>query len=314
MCRSAEALGRLTLPGGDSRTHAAVPRPEDLQLASSGGCIDIPPGARVTVRQAFRNTSVVTYGAADAPSLVVPNADFRPVGTSDATVPDGTVAAGNGVAPAGYTVAQRLPVAGPGSDALVVLEDRRLTPRLRERFWGNGGAETQLDEHDPLADEFHLHPLLNARLQLLSARGQVLGETREDYPLARIEPAPLHGLPVPTVLFTVDMSAGFGGFSGPATVLLTPTTQGLAPVQFVPERGGKPETLGLARTLHSGWSIVPACHGGTEELEEADCPGGGGAHLTLGTYRFHDGQWHLSERQGAECGDVEEMPPRSAFP
>ena len=80
MCRSAEALGRLTLPGGDSRTHAARPRPEDLQLADSGGCVDIPPGARVRVRQAFHNTSIVSTGAADATPMVVPNADFRPAG------------------------------------------------------------------------------------------------------------------------------------------------------------------------------------------------------------------------------------------
>ena len=101
----------------------------------------------------------------------------------------------------------------------------------------------------------------------------------------------MRGPPTPTFLFTVDMSAGWGGFSGPATWLLTPATTQLAPVPFVPEGKGKGGEIGLASTLHAGWRIVPPRRGGSEEIESAYCPGGAEvAALTLGTYRFHDGQ------------------------
>ncbi|MDP9097272.1 MAG: hypothetical protein M3N26_12095, partial [Pseudomonadota bacterium] len=49
MCVSTDALARLTLPSGESRTHVPAPRPNDLRVAAAGGCIDIPPGARVQV-------------------------------------------------------------------------------------------------------------------------------------------------------------------------------------------------------------------------------------------------------------------------
>ena len=314
MCHSADALGRLTLPSGDSRTHAATRKPEDMALAASGGCIDILPGARVTVRQAFHNTSIVSYGAADVPPYVVPNVDFQPdgpVGAAGAAVLSETAA----VAPAGYVAVQRIPVADPGSRSLVLLEDRRLTPRLRETLWGTGGVDMALDEHDSLVADVRRHPLLNARLQLLSPVGAVLAETRTEYPLARIEAAPIHGLPTPAVVFTVDESAGWGGFSGPATTLLAPATTQLAPVQSVAEENGKSSGIQLASTLHAGWRVVPARHGGPEEIESAYCPGGNEVQvLTLWTYRFHDGQWHRAERRGGVCADLETMPPRSAFP
>ena len=284
--------------------------------------MDIPPGTRVTVRQAFHNTSIVSTGAADATPMVVPNADFRPADATEAATPTpaSNMASGpSGPGPApppGYTVVQRLAVAGPGSPVLVVLEDRRLTSKLREEAWGAGPPDMQLDPHDPLSAQLAHAPFLPTRLQLLSPTGQVLAETREkDYPLARVEPAPIHGLPVPTFFYTVDMSAGFGGFSGPATVLLTPTTRGLTPVQVVPDRGGKPDTLGFMSTLHAQSAIVPARRSGPEEIEVAVCdrttPNG---RLTLYTSRFLNGQWHRAERNGGACDDVEVMPPRSAFP
>ncbi len=322
MCRSAEALGRLTLPDGDSRTHAASPRPQDLRAAAEGGCVDLAPGTTVTVRQAFRNTSIVTTGAVDGTPMVVPNVDFRPADATAAATPapaSGMASGNPGPGPApppGYAVVQRLAVAGPGSPVLVVLEDLRLTPKLRREAWGSGPPDMQLDPHDPLSAQLVHAPFLPARLQLLSPTGQVLAETREkDYPLAMVEPAPIHGLPVPTVFYTVDMSAGMGGFSGPATVLLTPTTSGLTPVQVLPDKGGRPDTLGFMNTLHAQSAIVPARRGGPEEIEDAVCdrttPDG---RLVLYTSRFLNGQWHRAERNGGACDDVEVMPPRSAFP
>ena len=315
MCHSADALGRLTLPSGDSRTHAPTRKPEDMALAASGGCIDIPPGARVTVHQAFHNTSIVSYdGAADGSPYVVPNIDFQPSGPASTTETAVSPATG-AAAPPGYAVVQRLALAGSGSDTLVLLEDRRLTSRVREELWGKGDVDIALDEHDLLVAEVKRHPLLNARLQLLSSAGAVVAETRTEHPLAKVQVAPIHGLPAPAVVFTVDESVGMGGFNGPSTTLLSPATRQLAPVQSVSEANGKASDIQLASTMHTGWRIVPARHGGPEEIESAYCPGGTEQQvLSLETYRFHDGQWHREERQGGTCEDLEKMPPRSAFP
>ena len=303
MCHSAAALATLTLPNGDSRTHRTA-RPADSTTAAAGGCIDIPLGARVTVLQAFHNTSIVTYGPSGTPPYVIPNIDFQPGGGA----PQASAA--------GYAIVQRIAITGPTSGTLVLKEDRRLTPKLRQSVWGYGGnLDMVLPQNDPLLAETRRRPLLNARLEWLSPDGKTLAETGTTYPLAKIDVAPIHGLPAPAIMFTVDESAGFGGFSGPVTTFLSPATTKLAPIQVIVDATGKTDELGFMSSLHSEWQIAPARHGATQEIESAHCPGGGEVQvLTLRTDRFRDGQWHRSERRGNSCNDLEVMPPRNAFP
>ncbi len=85
MCTSAEALARLTLPDGSSRTAVAAPEPRHVALKAAGGCVDIPRGARVAVNRSYRNTSIGTHDPGDGRGLrefVVPNIDFRPLPNS----------------------------------------------------------------------------------------------------------------------------------------------------------------------------------------------------------------------------------------
>ncbi len=83
MCASAEALAKLTLPDGSSRTASARPRPEDLRIKAEGGCLDLRPGSsRVMVVEAYHLTSKVTSDPGDgggARLFIVPNIDFEPV-------------------------------------------------------------------------------------------------------------------------------------------------------------------------------------------------------------------------------------------
>lgn len=72
-----------------------------------------------------------------------------------------------------------MPVAGPGLEALVVLLDRRLNPKLRADMWGStDDVGMALDAHDPLQANFARRPVLSARLQLVSHSGQGLAERR----------------------------------------------------------------------------------------------------------------------------------------
>ncbi len=308
MCASSDALARLTLPSGDSRTHGAAARPDDLSAAVSGGCIDIPLGARVQVQQAFRNTSRVIYAGPDAPAggvVTVPNVDFAPVGAAPAS--------GAG-APAGYAVAQR--VAAGGGMTLVLLQDSRITPAIRDAMEPSGGDPDQAFADAPrLRAEFNARPLKDGQLLLLASDGSVTGRTQLDRPFASIKPAPLHGLPVPTFLFEVNESGGTGS-TGPITQLLAPVQLGLMPVQAVPDQGGPSKPINLAATIHEMWRIAPARKGGTEQIEYVVCSirTNGMGPMYLMTYRFHDGRWTSATRIQGECGELEEFPDRRLFP
>ena len=322
MCTSPEALGRLTLPGGESRTHLPSPTAGDLGLAASGGCIDIPLGARVTVQRAFKNTSVVTYAGEGAPpgsTMIVPNVDFRPAAEAAATQAPAPAGPGGPAfaLPGGYSVAQRVPAGGPDGDVLVILQDRRITPAMRELAKGNGGDPYMMfDQGSPLAAEFTRRPFLNAQLLLVSASGATVARKQLERPLATVEPAPLHGLPAPTFLFTVDYSIGMGGYNGPAAQLLVPSERRLDPVEAVTDRGGSAGPIYLGRTMHAGWQIVPSRGGTTEEIEVVYCQvGNNDQRLQMyQTYRFRDGRWTVTSRLHGECSEIEAFPARREFP
>lgn len=223
MCVSADALAKLILHNGDSRTHAPAPRPQDLAVAAAGGCIDIPPGARVTVQQEFNNTSIATYNGPGAPPggrMIVANVDFASA-TSSSTPPPPSFTAPSFTAPTGYAVAQRQPM-GPDGNVLVLLQDRRLTPVLRDKLWGRGGSGNALEPNDPLLADLNHKPLLSAQLLQLSADGQVIAQRLLDSPLAKLEPAPQRGLPWPAFLVTVDHSAGTSSSDAPGADQLAP--------------------------------------------------------------------------------------------
>jgi hypothetical protein len=86
MCTSTQALARLTLPDGNSRSHGDTATPAQLTEAQAGGCVDIQPGMTVSVQTAHKNTSVVSYqrpGSNAQETFVIPNVDFVPVFAED---------------------------------------------------------------------------------------------------------------------------------------------------------------------------------------------------------------------------------------
>jgi hypothetical protein len=127
MCISAQAVAKLTLPNGDSRTHEPIVLPEDLVVAASGGCVDIPLGVRFTAHHSLGTTSAVDYGPSTLRLFVVPNIDLRSV----PALPKGA-AARSVISPPSVppdrVVTERLPVDGIGRDVLVMREDERATP------------------------------------------------------------------------------------------------------------------------------------------------------------------------------------------
>ncbi|SDZ57459.1 hypothetical protein [Pseudomonas sp. NFIX28] len=223
----------------------------------------------------------------------------------------GLAAASQEDAPHGYRIAQELLV-GDGT-VLEVLEDRRITAQLHAQSWGSGLDEETFDES---TDSEH-QPQLEARVRLVSDFGEVLAEQALGYPLAKVEKAPLSGLPYPAFFLTVDQTAPLGTYSGPATQILLPTQSRLEPVRYRAE-DGKQHPLVMAQTGKAAWQILPSASGATESIAQvssAPASEGDDFVITYRIYRWVDGQWIASSRQQPGYWDMEsEFPAPSAFP
>ena len=79
MCTSAEALAKLTLPDGSSRSALRGASPEYKRVAKAGGCVAIGKNIVVDTEAIRKNTSIVTYHPFDSIEegrFYVPNIDF----------------------------------------------------------------------------------------------------------------------------------------------------------------------------------------------------------------------------------------------
>jgi hypothetical protein len=310
MCKSSEILGKLTLNDGDSRTHVHPVRSDDLAAASAGGCIDIPPGAVVSLQQAYRNTSVVLYPSARGDVYTVPNVDFARANDAEesTTSPKGI--------PTGYRVAEQISAGEPDGVTFVILEDSRITPSMRKQMWSQtDDPDILFDPGSPQAREFAQHPFRNARLRLMDPSGAIAAEKAFTEPLAEIKPASLRGMPAPTFFLTVDYSTGAGGFSGPDTMILVPSAAKLEPLHYLSDYERKSVEINLGQTLHAGWKVVRG-RSGADEIEVVGCRGNGGSQSVsvYETLRLQGGQWVGRSRQQPECEEIEVFPDRKNFP
>ncbi|WP_191486257.1 hypothetical protein [Pseudomonas sp. FEN] len=216
--------------------------------------------------------------------------------------------------PAGYRVAQQLPI--DGGQVLEILEDVRITPDLHGALWGNG-ADPENFEDEVLAADVERTPFVEAQVRLLATDGEALEKQNLGYPLATVEKAPLVGMPAPAFFLTIDETAPMGSYSGPATQVLMPLAGKLNTTLYrTPE--GKSEALFLAQTGKAAWQVgEPSADGVAQIQQVSSSPEGEDEEFvtTYRTYRFQDGAWQLSSRQEPGYWDTEsDFPLRSAFP
>lgn len=214
--------------------------------------------------------------------------------------------------PAGYRLAQKR-VTAEGSE-LQVLEDQRISAQMHKDNWGNGQLEDAFDEPGDLAD----HPLLEARLRLVSSAGDEIAHEDLGYPLAQIKKATLKGLPEPAYFLTIDETAPMGTYSGPATQLLQPAKQQLKPMSYR-NADGKVQPLTLAHTGKADWKVATPATGGVDELLQVSSFMEGDSEddftTRYQTYRFVDGLWQGASIQKKGYWDMDsEFPARAAFP
>ena len=82
MCTSPDALAKLSLPDGSSRTAAANVAPAVQAIARAGNCVDFPVGNVVLLLTHRNNTSVVRSdtlsGDGVLDTFIIPNIDYAP--------------------------------------------------------------------------------------------------------------------------------------------------------------------------------------------------------------------------------------------
>ncbi len=82
MCVSADALAKLSLPDGSSRTAAPNVSPAIQVIARDGNCVDFPASNVVILLTARKNTSIVRSDSLSGDGVletyIIPNIDYAP--------------------------------------------------------------------------------------------------------------------------------------------------------------------------------------------------------------------------------------------
>jgi hypothetical protein len=235
--------------------------------------------------------------------------------------------------PTGYAVHVDYPLThGPDRVAgrLELLEDARIRPAMRTAIADAVGGDPCADSPPPALQSLcgtagrpaHLQPAL---LRLLDDRGHVVAERTAERPLAELTDARLYGTERRTFLFTVDLSAGIGSYSGPYTRLAEPDARGFAWLTADGAGGADfaNDTITLVATLKTAWRRAPRADGRGEDLLMVMCrPDLAAADsatdaflLTFERYSFDGGRWVLRKRQERGCYESDEdFPAVTRFP
>ena len=219
-------------------------------------------------------------------------------------------------------VFQRVPLsrAANGIDGeLQLMQDSRLTSSLfRQKVWGFGDLATEDAEvHESVLKD---GPFQKAYVRIVSSDGRALESEPLERPLARLEGVHLYSDNKNTYLVTVDYSAGWGSYSGPATLLAEVKSGRIHWLEATDGRTGKSARISLAATIKSVWKIVPVADGSGKDILEALCRPSFEVYdetfkLIYIRYHFDGKRWVLLEREQKGYSDfMEGFPARSLFP
>lgn len=184
-----------------------------------------------------------------------------------------------------------------GCKNLKLTLDPRITPGELERQWATG---------ESLADT-------PAVLELHGCQGELLDRLTLDAPLAKLDPNPLRGTHLPTVLVTVDLTAPAGSYNGPLTLAIQVENNRLQRAQ-ARAPNGRLEPIHLALTGKSAWKKTSS-HG-VDQLLSVRCEPQGG-HFVTSYRRYHPTRHGWRVRVRSETGFWEsdgEFPAPRSFP
>lgn len=225
----------------------------------------------------------------------------------------------------GYAVRASYPLTPPRDrmrGRIELLEDARIDPSMRTAIAESYGADPCAghppDVLNALCDPHHL-PLRPAMLRLVDTSGRVVATRPLERPLADLGVASLYGTERRSYMLTVDLSAGFGSYSGPYTRFAEPDARGFGWVTA--DSAGVTDTLTLVSTLKMAWRLVSDGRGHSADLLLVRCrpdfsvTDSAAFTLTFEHYTFDGARWRLLARREPGCYESDEpFPPRSKFP
>jgi hypothetical protein len=230
--------------------------------------------------------------------------------------------------PAGYAVDVSLPLA-PGPDRmsgrLEVLEDERIRPEMRTAIADAFGDDPCVDRPPAVLESLcraRGQPLRPALLRLKNAHGDIVATRTAARPLAALAMLRLYGTERRTYLFTVDLSAGLGSYSGPFTRLAEPDSSGFGWL-VADSAAVATDTITLISTLKTAWRTWPRRDGRGQDLLMVLCRPDFSAPdsepsrflLTFERYTFDGHRWVLRQRQRDGCYESDEpFPAATNFP
>jgi hypothetical protein len=236
--------------------------------------------------------------------------------------------------PSGYAIRTAFPLTTAADrmrGRFELLEDARITPSMRsavaESYGMDPCAAPVTPVLRPLCEPTPHEPLRPALLRLLDASGHVLATRQAERPLAELATRRLYASARRTFLFTVDLSAGIGSYSGPLTRLAEPGDHSFGWVMVADSATGATDTLTLVSTLKSGWRAVPSVDGPGQDLLQVLCrpdfsAPDSASHsarflVTFERYTFDGRRWKRRRRQEPGCWEADDstsFPARGRFP
>ncbi len=180
-----------------------------------------------------------------------------------------------------------------------------VTPAIVDRDWGTG--------------EPHKEP--PARLILYGCSGNRLDQLILAAPLAKLNTQPIGNPLGPTLLVSADLSAGFGSYSGPLTLLVQIRHDHLAVVE-AKDAGGHSSPIRLVAALKSAWQETQGPSGikflavNSEPDFGADPSHWSGDFVTnYRTFYFSPAGWQVRTLSEPGIWEADRpFPPRSKFP
>jgi hypothetical protein len=198
---------------------------------------------------------------------------------------------------------------------LQLLMDSRLTPPLREELWGRGEWWFVLSPDSKSFKEFSALPPRDAKLGVRDERKRLVADRNLERPLAKMARWGYAGVGELGYLITVDYSAGFGSYSGPATSLLRVVNSALLDVRAVDPASGQEVHFRLMKALKSDWKMKAT--GNMLEILSFFCrpTQNGQFRLEYIRYSFDGSRWlEYKKSENGYWESDEPFPPRSAFP
>ncbi len=209
--------------------------------------------------------------------------------------------------------------------AVELLEDARIRPeQLKpEQMLGGDPCSPVADAPTPAFCEAVKKALRFARVRLVSRDGLELSTLTLERPLASIEMVHLRP-DMPSYQVTVDLSAGFGSYSGPTTRFAEVTNEKLQWLSAIDVHTGKTVPVAGAITVKTAWKLSPTASGAKELLKIACRPDFDASppdaadlvfSIILSRFAFEGDRWQMHTRRKRGFWENDDgFPTRAQFP